>query len=212
MSFRLMLPATTALFAVAAAPSFAEHHDAEIDVSRTLISESNCRVVSSESPSDQVVSACDGENGWTLYLHDHATYMSLSLEPEGGQNSGELEFLRFGSDGEIINRLQWVHADDTLLGLVVGYGEVPLAGETDGAFNVYSIALKPDQMPSACIMSRVEFGQVRGVNSAARQVITSMADGWDCAEDERIDFSPETINGQPYSQAVHEAARARSGS
>lgn len=211
MSFRLTLPATAALFAVAAAPSFADHHEPEIRVSRTLISESNCRVMSSESPSDQVVSACDGENGWTLILHDHTTYMSLSLEPEGGHNSGELEFLRFGSDGEIINRLQWVYADDTLLGLVVGYGEVPLAGETDGALNMYSIALKPDQTPSACIMSRVEFGQVRGVDHAAREVIASMADGWDCAEDERIDFSPETIDGQPYSQAVREAARAISG-
>ncbi|HBH89459.1 hypothetical protein [Ponticaulis sp.] len=211
LSIQKMVPLISAALCLACLPARADTHQPETSIVRTNLAESNCEIADSVNAAGALVFTCTGEGGWTLFLHDYLNQMTLSLENEAGANSGEMRFDQRGSDGELGQRIEWVYAGETLLGLTVGYSETPLAGEANGAYNVYSIAIKPDQTPSACVMSRVEFGRVRGVTSAARQVITSMADGWDCAEDQRIDFSPETINGQPYSQAVRESARARSG-
>merc|ERR1712065_38590 len=68
-----------------------------------------------------------------------------------------------------------------VIGVTVGFHEQPPPDEHDGASNTYSVALKADEDPSACLISRVEFGRVRGVPDAAELAIKTMAADWDCA-------------------------------
>lgn len=206
LTFKATLPAL-ALAATVCGSAMAEP---EFDRIFTTISEDSCKVIEGDygdpAYSMHVISECEGAGDWTVYLHEYSSFQGLSLSPADGLDSPELSFLQFGRYGRIGERLEWVTMDGEVIGVTVGFHEQPPPGENDGASNTYSVALKADEYPSACLISRVEFGRVRGVPDAAELAIKTMAADWNCAKNERIDFTPETINGMSYHSAVLDAA------
>ena len=198
--------ATLPALALAATVCGSAMAEPEFDRTFTMVDEDACEVIEGDygdpAYSMHVISECEGVGAWTVYLHEYSSFQGLSLSPADGVDSPELPFLQFGRYGRIGERLEWVTMDGEVIGVTVGFHEQPPPGEYDSPFNVYSVALKADEDPSACLISRVEFGRVRGVPDAAELAIKTMAADWDCALHERIDFTPETINGMSYHNAV----------
>ena len=201
-TFRTALPA----IALAATVNGSAIAEPDFGSTYTIVNEDSCEVIEGDygapAATMHVISECDGLGDWTVYLHEYSSFQGLSFSPADGVDSPQLPFLQFGRYGRIGERLEWITMDGDVIGVTVGFQEQPPPGEYDGPFNVYSVALKADEDPSACLISRVEFGQIRGVPDAARLAVKTMATDWGCVENERIDFAPDTINGASYHQAV----------
>lgn len=194
--------------ATALIPSgFAQNHT----VVKTLLNDESCELVSGDygAPlaSLHVISECQGEDDWTVILHEYANSTGVAFRYKDGPDSGTLPFISFGPNGRPNEAIEWAYIDGRVFGAMLGYRDMPPPGQMDGSYNVYSVALKRDEDPPACLISRVEFGKKRGVPHAAELATHLFANDWKCGEDEFMEFAPEATDPTPLADMVRDAAR-----
>ncbi len=204
------LSALTLLLGGLGSPALADDQQPALKILHSSITEDACEVVSGDYGAPEammhVISHCNGPGDWTVVLHEYASFQRIALRHGDEAAPDPLPMKIFGRYGAIGEQIEWIEIDGDLKGATVWFEEDIPSDRFERAANLYAIALKPEDTPSACLISRTEFGQKRGVSHAARLSIELMADDWTCGDDEMLEFTPETTQGKPYADAVRSAA------
>ncbi len=178
----------------------------------TGLNEETCHIISGDYGDPEatmhVISHCEGVGGWTLVQHEYAKSEDAVFKHGDKPETAKLPFESIGPISGLIENVDWVTIDGTVIGAVVGKMDYNWNGPPPNEFlNYYAIALTEGDTPQACIIARIEGITKRGAQSASELALLLFHDHWTCGTSKSLTFTADSTGSTSYTNAVFEKAR-----
>jgi len=195
--------------ALAAPAAFAQNHSTVTG----YLNDETCELVSGDygdpSATMHVISDCQGPDNWTAILHEYSSHQDIAFRYADQGDSGTLPILHNEQQGGVADEIQWLYIDGLVFGAVLSYLENTwMTSPPRQAATTYVVALDRTDAPHACVIGRFEGLHGTGHEFAAELYGHLFANMWNCAEDEMMVFTEESVEEIGFEGAVRAAARA----